>query len=68
MEYGIVQWFNPTKGYGFITTSDNKSAFVHHSKIQGQSGFRSLNEHDRVTFTRQYTDKGLQAINVRVIE
>ena len=38
--------------------------FVHHSAIQGQSGYRSLNEGDRVEMTVEQGQKGPQAANV----
>ena len=57
---GSVKWFNDAKGYGFITTDENEDVFVHHSEIQGL-GFKSLEEDQRVEFTVETTDKGLQA-------
>lgn len=46
---GTVKWFNNHKGYGFITDSDGKDVFVHHSNIV-MDGFRHLNEDDVVNF------------------
>lgn len=46
---GTVKWFNNQKGYGFITDSDGKDAFVHHSNIV-MDGFRHLSEDDVVNF------------------
>ena len=60
---GSVKWFNDAKGYGFITTDENEDVFVHHSEIQGL-GFKSLEEEQRVEFTVETTDKGLQAKGV----
>jgi len=60
---GSVKWFNDAKGYGFITTDENEDVFVHHSEIQGL-GFKSLEEDQRVEFTVETTDKGLQAKGV----
>ena len=57
---GSVKWFNDAKGFGFITTDDNEDVFIHHSEIQGL-GFKSLEEDQRVEFTVETTDKGLQA-------
>ena len=48
-ETGTVKWFNAEKGYGFITQEDGPDLFVHYSEIQ-DSGFRSLNEGDKVEF------------------
>ena len=49
MAEGVVKWFNDSKGFGFIEQEDGPDVFVHHSAIQS-SGFRSLNEGDRVNF------------------
>lgn len=46
---GTVKWFNTKKGYGFITDSDGKDAFVHQSSII-MDGFRHLNRNDFVNF------------------
>lgn len=50
MANGTVKWFNPTKGYGFITP-DNGSAdvFVHISAVE-KAGIRFLNENDKVSY------------------
>ena len=65
MANGIVKWFNDAKGYGFIEQDDGDVVFVHHSGINA-SGFKSLNEGDRVTFDVEQGQKGLAAVNVTV--
>lgn len=60
---GTVKWFNDQKGYGFLTQSEGKDVFVHHSAIQAE-GFRTLNEGDRVEFTIEEGPKGPAAANV----
>ena len=63
---GTVKWFNGQKGYGFITRDDGQNdVFVHYSAIEGQSGFRDLNEGDRVEFSVEQGQKGPAAVNVR---
>lgn len=66
MANGVVKWFNNQKGYGFIEQEDGNDVFVHHTGINA-TGFKSLNEGDRVTFDVEQGKKGLAAINVRVI-
>ena len=63
MSKGTVKWFNPEKGYGFITGDDGKDVFVHWSAIQGE-GFKSLTEGQEVTYDVTEGPKGMQASNV----
>ena len=61
---GTVKWFNPDKGFGFITPADGgKDCFVHHSAIQGE-GFKTLDEGDSVEFTVTQGQKGPAAEDV----
>ncbi len=62
-ENGTVKWFNPDKGFGFITREGGDDVFVHHTAIQG-SGFRTLNEGERVEFDVVQGQKGPAAENV----
>lgn len=63
-ETGAVKWFNPEKGFGFITRDNgDKDVFVHHSAIQG-AGFRTLNDGERVEFDVVQGQKGPAAENV----
>jgi CspA family cold shock protein len=66
MANGIVKWFNDSKGFGFIEQEDGPDVFVHHSAINA-TGFRTLNEGDRVTFDIEEGPKGLAAANVTVV-
>ena len=67
MATGTVKWFNPDKGYGFITREDGPDVFVHFSAIQGE-GYRNLDENQKVEFEITQGPKGDQAANVRPIE
>jgi CspA family cold shock protein len=60
---GTVKWFSERKGYGFIEQDEGGDIFVHHSAIS-MSGFRTLNEGDRVSFDVGEGNKGPAAENV----
>ena len=67
MAEGVVKWFSADKGYGFITPDDGgKDLFVHFNAIQG-SGFRSLNEGQRVSYESEEGPKGPAATSVTAI-
>ncbi|GAA1733852.1 MULTISPECIES: cold-shock protein [Dietzia] len=67
MAQGTVKWFNAEKGYGFIAPEDGSAdLFVHYSSIEG-SGFKSLEENQRVEFEVGEGQKGPQAQEVRAI-
>jgi len=63
---GIVKWFNGEKGFGFINQEDGPDVFVHYSEINS-TGYRTLNEGDRVEFTLTEGKKGPQASSVTVV-
>lgn len=64
MAQGTVKWFNPEKGYGFISQEDGEDLFVHFSEIQ-MDGFKTLDEGVAVNFEVTEGQNGkLQASNV----
>ena len=67
MAVGTVKWFNADKGFGFIAPDGGgPDVFAHFSAI-ASSGFRSLEENQRVEFEITQGQKGPQAANIRTI-
>ena len=67
MNTGIVKWFDATKGFGFIAPEDgSKDIFVHHSAIVG-TGYKSLEEGQRVQYSVQTGPKGPSAADVSAV-
>ena len=67
MSEGTVKWFNSSKGYGFIASTDGREVFVHYSNISSE-GFKALEEGDSVRFDVVDGEKGLRAENVVRVE
>ncbi len=63
---GTVKWFNASKGFGFIEREGGPDVFVHFSAI-ASSGFKTLDEGQKVEFTIEKGPKGLQAADVRTV-
>jgi CspA family cold shock protein len=66
MDSGTVKWFNNAKGFGFIEREEGPDVFVHYSAIES-SGYRSLEDGQKVEFEVVEGPKGLQANNVRAL-
>lgn len=67
MAKGTVKFFNDQKGFGFITPDDGgKDLFVHHTNIEA-SGFRTLEDNQRVEYVSAQGKKGPEATQVRPI-
>ncbi len=67
---GKVQWFNSSKGYGFLTSlddTDEDQYFVHYSSIN-MDGYKELKEGQIVDFKLVLTDKGVQATDVNIVK
>ena len=71
---GEVKWFNNERGYGFIhpltegdVVDETTEYFVHFTSIQAE-GFKTLQAKQRVSFDLKKTDKGVQAVDVKVIK
>lgn len=63
MNNGTVKWFNPDKGFGFITGEDGTDVFAHFSAIQ-TDGFKTLDEGQKVSFDIEEGPRGQQAANI----
>jgi len=67
MATGIVKWFNPEKGFGFIVPDEGgKDLFAHYSEIRA-AGFKSLEENQRVSFEIEQGAKGPSAKNIELL-
>ena len=67
MSTGTVKWFNDAKGFGFITPDDGgEDLFAHFSEIQS-SGFKSLQEGQKVSFEIKQGPKGKQAAAIKPV-
>lgn len=64
---GIVKWFDPRKGFGFIIGPEGQDIFTHYSVIQGD-GFRVLKDGSSVQYDAQKTEKGWKATRVVRVE
>ena len=60
---GTVKWFNEAKGFGFIEQENGPDVFAHFSAITS-TGFKTLNEGQKVEFTVTQGQKGPQAENI----
>jgi CspA family cold shock protein len=70
MEYfmakGVVKWFDPAKGFGFLLNEEGVEVFVHYSEIE-KEGFRCLRTGQEVQYNQIETVKGLQGKRVQLI-
>ncbi|MCA9298322.1 MAG: cold shock domain-containing protein [Phycisphaerales bacterium] len=64
---GVVKWFDPRKGFGFIVGPEGQDIFVHFSVIEGD-GFRVLKDGSRVEYDANQTDKGWKATRARRLD
>ena len=65
MATGIVKWFNADKGFGFIAPDDGSAGVFAHFTAIATSGYRTLEENQRVEYDTTQGPKGLQAANIR---
>ena len=63
VQKGTVKWFNEAKGFGFIAPENGADVFAHYSEITG-SGFKTLAEGQKVSFSITQGQKGPNAVNI----
>ena len=67
MAKGVVKWFDPKKGFGFVINEKGEDVFVHYSSIDGD-GFRCLRNGQVVEYQQVDTGKGLHGKDVQIAE
>lgn len=60
---GVVKWFDPKKGFGFIVGPQGQDIFAHFTKIEGD-GFKVLKDGSSVNYDAVYSDKGWNATRI----
>lgn len=60
---GVVKWFDPRKGYGFIVGPEGQDIFTHYTVIVGD-GFRVLRDGAKVRYSAHETERGWKACSV----
>jgi len=65
---GIVKWFNPTKGYGFVQPDDGgKDVFVHVTAVE-KAGLNGLKEGQRVSYDLETKNDRTSAVNLKLAD
>jgi len=62
---GKTKWFDPKKGYGFITSDDGQDYFFYHKSIN-MEGFKTSFQGDVVEFEPSQNEKGPLAVDVTI--
>jgi len=60
---GVVKWFDPRKGFGFVVGPDGQDIFIHFTCIEGE-GFRVLKDGSSIEYDATKSDKGWRATRV----
>jgi CspA family cold shock protein len=67
MAEGVIKWFDPKKGYGFIDGAGQPDVFVHHTGFKTK-GLRTLNQGDKVSYEIVQGEKGPRAEDVELLK
>lgn len=65
MKLGTVKWFNPEKGYGFISSEGEDDVFVHYSSVKENGAKKMLDAGEEVKYDVVKGPRGLEASNVQ---
>ncbi|MEO1291794.1 MAG: cold shock domain-containing protein [Pseudomonadota bacterium] len=65
---GIVKWFDPVRGYGFIEPDDGSNDVLLHAAIVRASGAERVPERSEIVVQAKHTDRGLQAVAIIEME
>ena len=63
---GEVKWYSVRQGYGFIKGEDGEDVFIHKSEIPFWSIY--LNKGDKIEYTKEITQRGLRATNLKILQ
>lgn len=61
---GVVKWFDPAKGFGFIISDDTQTDILLHANVLRNYGQSSVADGARIRFFAQETVRGMQATSV----
>lgn len=64
---GVVKWYQPKSGYGFVTAEDGTEYFAHHSEIK-KEGFRKLKKNQKVSFIPEVNKDSKAAKSITILE
>lgn len=64
---GVVKWFDPRKGFGFVAGPEGQDIFIHFSVIEQPDGFRTLRDGERIVYSAACGAKGWAATHVRAV-
>ncbi len=65
---GIVKWFDPAKGFGFIVSDETGDDVLLHANVLRNFGQSSIADNAKISFLGQHTDRGMQAVEIVTVE
>jgi len=67
MPQGVVKWFSPKAGYGFITSEGIPNDIMVHFNDIKMDGYKKLIKGQTVNYEYKYTDRGPKAANIEIV-